>query len=180
VSGPEEDFRAVIERLRAGDFSVLEPLFRESDGPSRIQVWYEAGRFNEVPDALLEAFTCACFLGSKRLVEAGLAGGLPPAGGTATGLSALHWAASRGQHEVLDLLLRRRPDLELLNQYGGTVLGQAVWSAIHEPRPGQERCIEALVLAGAKVASVPYPSGHERTDAVLTEAIGRASGRRDA
>ncbi len=164
----------------AGDFSLLEPFFREEGSPSTIQGWFEAGAFEDAPAVLLEVFTCASFLGSVGLVKALLASGLPSAGGSATGLSALHWAASRGQHAVLELLLQQKPDLELLNQYGGTVLGQAVWSSIHEPRPGQELCIEALVLAGADLRAVQYPTGHERTDAVLTKAKRKRSEARDA
>jgi hypothetical protein len=173
-----EDVISVSNHLLAGDFSLLEPFFREGGGPSIVQRWFETGEFEQA--VLVEAFTCAAFLGSKRLVERLLASGLPPSGGSATGLSALHWAASRGQHEVLDLLLQHGPDLEALNQYGGTVLGQAVWSAVHEPREGQDRCIEALVRAGADLRAVEYPTGHERTDAVLAEAKRKHPEARDA
>jgi hypothetical protein len=175
-----DDLSYVSNHVMAGDFSLLEAFFREEGGPSVIQGWFEAGFFKDDPAVLLEVFTCGSFLGSERLVEALLASGLPPAGGSATGLSALHWAASRGQHRVLDLLLQQKPDLELLNQYGGTVLGQAVWSSIHEPRQGQDLCIEALVLAGADLRAVQYPTGHERTDAALTRAKRKHPEARDA
>jgi Ankyrin repeats (3 copies) len=170
-----EDFTAVLAHLRAGDFTLLAPLFDESAGPSQMERWHEERRFEALPAVLLEAFTCACFLGSRGLVGRLLAGGVPPAGGAATGLNAVHWAAARGQHEVLEKLLRHHPDLEALNRYGGTVLGQAVWSAANQPRPGQYACLEALILAGARIAAVPFPSGHEETDAVVRAAIMKAS-----
>jgi hypothetical protein len=33
------------------------------------------------------------------------------------------------------MLIRREVPLEITNNYGGTVLGTAVWSANREPRP---------------------------------------------
>lgn len=50
------------------------------------------------------------------------------------GLDALHWAANRGQPTVVRLLINAGADLETRSMYGGTALGTAVWSAIHEPR----------------------------------------------
>jgi hypothetical protein len=51
--------------------------------------------------------------------------------------------------------------------YGGTVLGTAIWSAFHEPRPDHLQIIEELLHAGARVSEVEYPTGNERIDALL-------------
>jgi ankyrin repeat protein len=146
------DLRA---HLMAGDFSLLEPhLTREVIEPLD-------------PPALAEALTCAAWLGRADLVEWLLGRGVPPAGGNATGMSALHWAASRGQLGAVQLLLQHRAPLETHNMYGGTVLGQTVWSAIHEPRDGQLEAIEMLLDAGADRGAVELPTGDERIDALL-------------
>ena len=50
------------------------------------------------------------------------------------GFSGLHWAVEFAHLDTVKLLLARGAPLEVKNVYGGTVLGQAVWSAIHEPR----------------------------------------------
>jgi len=51
--------------------------------------------------------------------------------------------------------------------YGGTVLGCAVWSAIHEPKADHLLIIEALIEAGADLAGVGFPSGDNRIDELL-------------
>lgn len=165
----EADFREVVRGLIAGDFSRLEPEFlaRPDGGPSRIVAWCQAGRFDDQPDALAEAFTCACFLGRVDEAERLLGRGAELAGGSRTGLNAMHWAVNRGQAGSVELLLRHGPDLEVRNVYGGTALGTAVWSAIHEPREAHRAIIERLLEAGARVEEAEYPSGDEPIDAIL-------------
>jgi len=46
--------------------------------------------------------------------------------------------------------------------YGGTVLGQAVWSAIHDPKVGHPEIMRRLVAARANVEAAGYPTGDER------------------
>ncbi len=162
-------FPAAIRALLAGDFTRLEPLFQAPAGidSSIIVKWYRQGLFQSEPEALLEAFTCACFLGSTEIAAFLLDAGVPPSGGAATGLNALHWAAGGGHVEVVELLLSHGVPLETRNMYGGTPLGQAVWSAVHEPRPGQVEAIAALVSAGARVSEIAMPTGRPDVDAVL-------------
>jgi hypothetical protein len=158
-------FQEAVQGLLAGDFSRLAPFFDGSPCPM-IQ-WHEAGLFAEEQQALKEAFTNACFLGRTAVVEYFLAHGINPSGGAATGLNAFHWAANRGQLEVVRLLIRQKAPLETRNSYGGTVLGGTVWAAVHETKPDHLLIIEALLQAGAKVEEAEYPSGDERVDEIL-------------
>lgn len=145
-----EEFSEVAKGLIAGDFSRLEPYFNDVDqGPCAIVRWHTRGYFRDHPQALTEAFTCACFLGKLRVVDHLLAAGVDPSGGIGTGLNAAHWAGNRGQFEVMERLIAHRVSLETRNMYGGTVLDCTLWSAEHEPRSGQTRVIEILRAAGA-------------------------------
>ena len=47
------------------------------------------------------------------------------------------------------------------------MLGTAVWSAVHEPKPDHLRILEVLLIAGAQIGEAPYPSGNAQVDAVL-------------
>lgn len=162
--------------LHHGDFSYLEPLFdegRSDEGQSkdggrcRIIEWYEEGRFANDAKALVEALSCACFLGRTSVAEFLLDKGVDPAAGNGTGMNAFHWAANRGNLETVALLIQRGAPLENENVYGGTVLGCTVWSAVHEPCADHVRIIEALLDAGAKIDAAEYPSGDARVDEVL-------------
>ncbi len=162
-------FAAAVEGLMNGDFSRLAPLFTTTtdDSPRQMVRWLEAGLFQRQTEALHEAFTCACFNGCVDVAEHFLAHGVDPAGGAATGLNAFHWAANRGQMEAVRLLLQRRAPLEVRNCYQGTVLGCAVWSAVHEPKPSHPAIVEALLEAGAVVGEAKYPSGDAQVDELL-------------
>ncbi len=155
--------------LMNGDFSRLAPLFaRAADGsPSPIVEWHDAGLFRTEPEVLKEAFTCACFNGCLEVAEHLLAQGMDPAGGAATGLNAFHWAANRGQLEMVKLLLRHHAPLEVRNSYGGTVLAGTVWAAVHEAKPAHPEIVEALLAAGANVREAEFPSGDARIDDIL-------------
>lgn len=167
----DASFRDALQGLQTGDFSRLEPCFTTGlnpiSGPSQIIRWHQEGRFRGEPQAVAEALTCACFLGRTDVAEYLLAQGVDPSAGASTGMDALHWAANRGRLEIVRLLLRQKEPLETRSMYGATVLGTAVWSAIHEPRPGQLPIIEELLNAGARVNEVEYPTGNEQVDALL-------------
>ena len=168
-SQSDMSFQDAVRGFMAGDFSRLAPLFdTASDGsPCPVIQWYEEGLFSSEPQALAEAFTCACFNGCTHVVEYFLARGINPSGGINTGLNAFHWAANRGQLQIVEILIQNNAPLETLNMYHGTILGCAVWSAIHEPKQDQIRVIEALLKAGADVSAVEYPSGDDRIDEFL-------------
>lgn len=164
-------FRDAVRGLVAGDFSRLDPLFedRPNVGGRHCQIieWFEANLFANEPQALAEALTCACFNGRTEVVDYLLSRGVEAPGGANTGLNGFHWAANRGQLDVVMLLIHRQAPLETPSMYGGTVLGTAVWSAINEPGPDHLRIIEALIKAGAQVDDVGYPSGSESVDEVF-------------
>jgi len=166
-----ERFQAAVAGLRRGDFTASAPLFAKHTPahPSPIVRWLQAGWFGDAPDALREALTCACFLGETDVARELLAHGLDPQGGSGTGMNALHWAANRGQLGTVRMLLEKQPSLEVRNVYGGTVLGAAVWSAIHEPRPIHVEIIEELLKAGARVDAVEFPTGAEAIDGLLEQ-----------
>jgi ankyrin repeat protein len=165
----DDEFPLAVEHLLRGDFSFLEPLFTDESAshPCQVVQWLGAGRFRDAPDALREAFTCACFLGKAGVVQAFLGEGVDAEGGAATGMNALHWAVNRGQLETVQLLLETGVSLEVRNMYGGTALGAAIWAAFHESRPAHVAIIEALLKSGARVEAVDYPTGAETIDALL-------------
>ncbi|HSB10091.1 MAG TPA: ankyrin repeat domain-containing protein [Blastocatellia bacterium] len=170
-SADELEWRDALQGLARGDFSRLEPLFDKHSSlhgdKSRIVDWYQRGYFDGEPKALAEALSCACFLGRTSIAEFLLDEGVDPAAGTSTGMSAFHWAANRGNLDIVKMLIERKAPLELRNMYGGTVLGCTVWSAINEPRPNHLAIIEALIDAGANIEEAGYPTGNERVDEVL-------------
>ncbi len=169
----EEDpsFRDAVDGLLKGDFSRLEPLFLDAGAPPRqpcrIIQWYELGYFKEQPIALAEALACACFNGRTDVARHLLEKGVDPSAGNNTGLNAFHWAVNRGKLDTVGLLIEQRVPLEQRSTYDGTVLGTAVWSAVHEPCTDHLPIIEALIRAGARLKDAGYPSGDVRVDEVL-------------
>ncbi len=161
-------FDDALAGLKRGDFSRLDFLFQsESGSPPQIVEWVAQERFHAYDTELAEAFTCACFNGRTEVAEYLLNRRIPPSGGTATGLNAIHWAVNRGQLDAVRLLIRHRVPLESRSMYGGTALGTAVWSAINEPRPDHVTIIGELLAAGARVQDAGYPTGRDDIDALL-------------
>jgi len=79
--------------------------------------------------------------------------------------------------------------MEIVNRYGGTVLGQALWSAIHEHERTHAEIIEALISAGAKIRpgtiewweqqDVPSAETKDRVTTALRRAVVGSGVRRD-
>lgn len=67
------------------------------------------------------------------------------------GMTALHWAVIGRQIGIINMLIERGASLEIENCYGGTVLGQALWSAYNDPNRQDPFIIETLIKAGAKI-----------------------------
>lgn len=164
-------FREAVRALEAGDFSLIEALFEKHPSVPGSQCpiieWYEEGYFADEPRVLAEALTCACMLGKTDVAAFLLTQGVDPLAGISTGLNGFHYAASSGHLDTVMLLIERKAPLEVRNMYGGTVLGQAVWSAINETGPDHIRIIEVLLEAGANIEAGCYPTGDEVVDEVL-------------
>jgi hypothetical protein len=59
---------------------------------------------------------------------------------------------------MIKLLLKYGPPLEAVNIYGGTVLGQTLWSAAHGGDPKlYAEILKTLIAAGAKVPARHVP-----------------------
>lgn len=157
--------------LRRGDFTRLAPLFGDPARPDvatgAMLAWIEQGALDDDPALLAEALTCACWLGQVGVAARLLDRGVDPAAGTSTGLSALHWAANRGQRAAVALLLEHGAPMEQRSMYDGTALGTAVWALCHEPRGDQLGVIRALLEAGADPTAVDFPTGRPEVDALL-------------
>ena len=72
----------------------------------------------------------ACEYGRTAVVELLLERGVE-VGTSVDGMTGLHWAANNWQLDTIRLLLDRGAPLETRNAYGGTVLGQAIWSVFN-------------------------------------------------
>ncbi len=97
-------------------------------------------------------FLWACEYGRNSVVDFLLQKGVDLRTNANTGLTGLHWAVVGGQLPTVKLLLERGAPLEVTNVYGGTVLGQALWSAINgDPEIDYVPLIEMLIRAGAQI-----------------------------
>lgn len=145
-------FNTAGKLLDEGSFSSIEKLLGAPGNFDRQMIeWHERGCFDQIPETLAEALTCACFLGRTEVARHLLDKGVDPKTGDKTGLTALHWAANRGHLDAVNLLIEHGAPLETRNMYDGTVLGQTLWSAANEPRDGQADCVERLIGAGAVI-----------------------------
>jgi ankyrin repeat protein len=62
------------------------------------------------------------------------------------------WACEYGYRDVVEFLLEHGPDLEELNAYGGTALGQTGWCFVNgDPQIDYLPIFETLLAAGAKI-----------------------------
>lgn len=118
---------------------------------------------------LQSAFRLACLYGRTEVVKFLLQQGIDLSSFDRTGQTALHSAAIGGQLEVVKLLLEFKPPLEIKNMYGGTVLGQTLWSAAHGGNTKTfVAIIETLIAAGAKV-----PERHVPVNAPIDDLLRR-------
>jgi ankyrin repeat protein len=98
------------------------------------------------------AFRYACFYGKADVAAILLKCGAELTGHDGDGQTGLHYAVIGGQIETISILLKYKPPLEAENVYGGTVLGQALWSAAHGGDAKTYIAIlESLTAAGAKI-----------------------------
>lgn len=127
----------------------------------------DGNRKPTVPQELVqEAFLYACGYGANRVVEF-LVERVDLAGHTGDGQTGAHYAVIFGRLDTLKLLLKQAPPLEAKNMYGGTVLGQTMWSASHGGDPElYSQIIETLITAGAKLPERHVPV-NSKIDALL-------------
>jgi ankyrin repeat protein len=115
----------------------------------------------------IRAFVWACAYGTIEVVEFLLDNGVDIAGHDGDGQTGLHWAVITGELPIVELLVERNAPLEARNMYGGTVLGQATWSAAHGGDPDHYVAImEKLIGAGA-IVSERHPPINPKVDAML-------------
>jgi len=114
-----------------------------------------------------QAFLWACGYGQDEVVEFLLQRGADLGAPDEDGQTGLHWAVMGGDPKTVELLVDRDAPLEVTNKYGGTVLGQTLWSAGHGGDPdAYEQIIETLIAAGAKLRDRHVPVS-DRIDALL-------------
>lgn len=158
-------------RVRAAEFLARRGAHLDLEGAAGV------GRIDVVESSLHDAtvrqidtaFLRACAFGRTEIVKLLLARGVDPAVAGDDRMTGLHWAAHEGHLDIIELLLARGAPLEAVNGYGGTVLGGAVWSAIHHPQPAHLRIIETLVDAGARVGDHWF-TGRREIDQALRRA----------
>lgn len=122
---------------------------------------------NVTNEQMLKGFAWACGYGRYDVVMFLLDKRVDLDAQDADGQTGLHWAAMSGNLETVQLLLARNAPLEVENIYGGTVLGQTLWSAAHEADPDVYiPIVETLLAAGAKVSERHAPIS-ERMDGLL-------------
>lgn len=124
----------------------------------------------EVLEEVEQGFVYACLYGRYDTVRLLLDRGVDTAATEGHGQTGLHYAALGGHLDLVRLLLDRGAPLEARNVWGGTVLGQATWTVVHQrPGPGYLEIVRALLDAGADVREADYPTGDPDVDALLRE-----------
>lgn len=100
----------------------------------------------------------ACTWGHLNVVKFLLDKGVDLSRDRIDGQTPLHCAAIGGQLETIKFLLKQNAPLEVKNIYGGTVLGQTLWSAAHGGDPKlYAEIIKVLIAAGAQVPERHVP-----------------------
>jgi hypothetical protein len=123
-------------------------------------------------EELGKGFVWACAYGHNDVVALLLDHGVDPAAGADVDMTGLHLAAHEGHLDTVKLLLAHNAPIEAKNVYGGTVLGQTLWSVIHHPRPAHREIVETLLAAGAKVGD-DWFTGNRTIDELLLRARSR-------
>ena len=94
--------------------------------------------------------TWACEYGHTNVVDYLLGQGLG-VNTQANGATPLHAAAYGGQLRLVEYLIGLGADMETLNAYGGTVLGQTLWCLHEQPKQGHLQIMELLIEKGAHI-----------------------------
>ena len=158
-------------RPRAAAFLAARGValdLKEAAALSRLDLvkeYVEGATKEQIQDAL----RYACLYGNRDVVEFLVGKGVALAEHGGDGQTPLHCAVITGRLEIVKFILQFQPPLEARNIYGGTVLGQTLWSAAHGGDPDRYIAIlEELVAAGAKIPERHVPV-NARVDAWLKE-----------
>jgi hypothetical protein len=121
-----------------------------------------------------EALLHACAYGKTEITELLIRSGAELGATSGDDQTAAHQAVIGGHLETLRMLLPYNPPLEQQNAYGGTVLGQTLWSAAHGGDPDRYiAIIDTLLAAGAKRPDRHVPV-NAQVDAFLASKGSRA------
>jgi hypothetical protein len=151
----------VRERRAEPPFTKHVESLKRKTAEVRFEAAADAVMSGDVPRALLEkAFISACAHGRTRAAELLLERGVDI--GASDGQTGPHMATHAGHIGTVRYLLSRKAPLEARNQYGGTVLDHALWSAVHDPVVDYVPIIEALLALGA-MATRPGRRGSRRS-----------------
>jgi ankyrin repeat protein len=124
---------------------------------------------NVTSEQMVSGFLWACGYGRNDVLAFLLDKGFDLGARDAAGQTGLHWAAMNGNLGGVQLLLARGVPLEVKNVYGGTVLGQTLWSAAHAADPDAiVSTVETLLAAGARVPE-RHAAISQRMDALLQQ-----------
>jgi ankyrin repeat protein len=129
----------------------------------------------ESPEELGKGLVWACAYGHNEIVAFLLDYGVDPAFGAGADMTGLHLAAHEGHLETVKLLLAHKAPLEAANAYGGTALGQTLWSVIHHPRPQHREIVETLIAAGAAVSDDWFTGSRDIDELLLRARPARAA-----
>lgn len=156
VADPSDDtrpllFEYAVAAMVRGDFSALESAIGPANFHRRIADWYENGLFDAEPETLAEVLSAACMLGQTKTAEYLIDNGVDPYAGMRSWLAGPHYAVSSGRLETVRMLIGKKIPLEVENRYGGTLLGQALWSAVNEHKDTHAEIVELLIDAGAHI-----------------------------
>ena len=152
MSNQTDMWSLAVHHLSEGNFTALQDALGGPEGFDRqIVEWYNKGHFADEPEMLAEALSCSCMLGRTATAEYLLDNGVDPYAGMKTWLAGPHYAVCGGHLETVKMLLEKDIPLEVKNLHGGTLLGQAFWSVINEPKVDHSEIIELLIEAGAVI-----------------------------
>ena len=138
-------------RLRAAEFLANRGFRIDLEAAAGLGLDHVTTLFDDATQESRERALCwACEYGRKDAAEF-LLGHKVSVHALVSGQTPLHWAVLGGHIEVIRLLLSHGADLEEKNAYGGTALGQGLWTA-NNVRSDAEylKVLDALIEAGAK------------------------------
>lgn len=143
-----------------GRLDLVQKFFDSNGLYHDKQTFGKRWRVPATPEAqLVRALIYACMYGHTDIVAFLIGKGVDIGAQDEDQYTGLHYAAHGGHVETVDWLLQHNAPLEKKNCYGGTVLGQVIWSAANHAgcwggnKPGYDYfpIVKKLVDAGAWV-----------------------------